>query len=271
MIRAGLLGALCLCLSWPSMLWADAMLLIQGHLSHAQQWRHSGVAAALVQAGWQDGGHLHLSSQGVALHGPPREGEQQFYTITLDTAAPLWVQQQQLTPYLRFLAGRHAGEALHLVGHSAGGVVARLWLVQHRQPEVASLITLASPHLGTGLAELGRAVGSSPLAMMAPMLGAGEFNRSQALLVDLQREQSGNLLYWLNRQVHPGIRYVAMIRDGDALVPPWSQDMGNVAALRGRVERVALSGGHALQAGDGWWLARLLAATGTGEKVERGR
>ena len=152
-----------------------------------------------------------------------------------------------------------------MVGHSAGGVLARLYLVRQPDSGVDALITIASPHLGTGSAELGAMAGQSPLAWVAPLLGGDTFNRSQSLFQDLVRERPGSLLFWLNRQPHPRARYIAIVRDDDSLlglgeviVPTWSQDMNNVYALRGWVRTITVPAGHNLEETDGRLLARIL-------------
>ncbi|MCK7500221.1 MAG: GPI inositol-deacylase [Comamonadaceae bacterium] len=61
----------------------------------------------------------------------------------------LAIQADALTRALRALEARHPGESFTLVGHSAGGVVARLSVVRGGVGQVKRLITIASPHLGT--------------------------------------------------------------------------------------------------------------------------
>ena len=58
------------------------------------------------------------------------------------------------------LATRHGGEALHVIGHSKGGLVARRW-VQHMGGlrRVKSVTTLGTPHHGTPTALAGYALG----------------------------------------------------------------------------------------------------------------
>jgi triacylglycerol lipase len=149
------------------------------------------------------------------------------------------------------------------VGHSAGGVVARLFMVQYGKPKVRALITIASPHLGTEAAELGLMTSLSPLGFFAPFVGAGTLNRSRGLYADLTPERPGNLLYWLNRQAHPDSTYISVVREGKALfgdlvVPAYSQDMNHVFALRGRSEVVRTKDGHGLERPDARLLVKLL-------------
>lgn len=244
---------------------AEALVLIQGYQGDDDPWRRSGVATAFVRAGWQDGGHLMEGPDGVRRNGPANKSSQSFYTLALPTEAPLLLQSRVLERYMAYLLARHEGESFYLIGHSAGGVLARLYMVQHPTVRINALITIASPHLGTGSAEVGVLAGQSPLGWVAPLMGAQSLNRSQGLFYDLSREQPGNLLFWLNRQPHPESRYIAVVHQdgglfglGELVVPAWSQDMNNVATLRGAVVTVPVSGEHALHPGDGPLLLDLL-------------
>lgn len=249
----------------PTLAAAEAMVLIQGYLGEDDPWRRSGVTTAMVRAGWQDGGHLLDGPDGVRRNGPRNKGTKSFYTVALPTEAPLLLQARHLERYMAYLQARHEGESLYLIGHSAGGVLARLYMVQYPRVRISALITIASPHLGTGTAEAGLLAGQSPLGWVAPLMGAQSINRSQDLYHDLSREQPGNLLFWLNRQPHPKSRYIAVIHKdgglfgmGDLVVPEWSQDMNNVAVLRGAVVTVPVSGEHTLSPADGALLIDLL-------------
>lgn len=245
---------------------AEAMLLVQGYLGDGDPWRRSGVATALAANGWQDGGHLFNTPRGVTGQRRTASGGKIFYTVALPTDAPLWGQMRALVPVMHYLRQRHVGESLYLVGHSAGGVLARLYMVQYPEAAVQALITIASPHLGTATAEAGLMVGDSPLGWFAPFMEADELNRSRALYYDLAREQSGNLLFWLNRQPHPRAHYISVVHQdgglfglGDIVVPDWSQDMNNVVILRGRARTVYLRAGHNLTSVDGQLLLGILS------------
>lgn len=254
----GLLLAFC-----AAIVHAEAVVLIHGYLGDSDNWRESAITDQLEMAGWQDGGMLRPGWQGV---GWPQSGKT-YYTVALPTEAPLLVQLDHLAAYLELVRARHPGESLVLVGHSAGGVLARLYMVEHPRAGVAALITIASPHLGTETAEIGAMFGNTPLAWLAPFFGAEVFNRSQALYRDLVRERPGSLLYWLNRQPHPNALYVSIVREndsflgfGDLLVPTWSQNMNHVRALRGRAKVLTTSGGHMVNAHDGKLLLQVLRA-----------
>ena len=88
---------------------------------------------------------------------------------------------------------------------------------------------------------------------------------SRGLLFDLTPPRPGNLLFWLNQQPHPDIRYTAIMRigtfqmPGDQLVPPPSQDLNLVPALAGRVKTYSMAQGHLLSPADGDLIGNLLA------------
>ena len=228
---------------WAPTAQAEALVMIQGYLSKGGSWRDSGITQALQRHGWRDGGQLVARSGQVRTSRPDAKGPRRFYTLALHSDAPLRVQVQELAGYLDFVRDRHPGESLLFVGHSAGGVLGRLYMVQHPDAGVSTLISIASPHLGTESAELGLAAGRSPLGFFSQFLGPDDtLNRSKGLYYDLVRERPGTLLYWLNHQPHPPARYISIVRStdlswiGDLVVPEWSQDMNQVYALRGRAQ-----------------------------------
>lgn len=235
----------------------QTLVLIHGYLDDGSTWRPVGIVAALQPMGWQDAGHLFPGGPlpgGIAKNPLKRY----IYSITLPSEAPLAAQAQQLDFYLRHLQQQHPDNTLILVGHSAGGVVARLVMVASDIP-IQGLITIASPHLGTEKAEWGSLLSNSPFSWMAPFLGLETINRSKGLYWDLSREHPTSFLFWLNRQPHPKAAYISIVRlGGDDWVPPYSQDMNDVPALRGLAITVTTPGTHSLQSADGPLLVSLL-------------
>ena len=236
---------------------ADALVLVHGYLGDANSWFESGVAQQLQRAGWRFGGFLAPGPQGVTVRGEGG-GENRYYVMTLPSEAPFEYQLRLLEPMLEAVRKRHPDERLSIAGHSLGGVLGRYAMVLHPDLKVDDLITIASPHLGTNKAELALLAGSTPLSMMAPMLGGGTINRSRGLYSQLVREAPGTFLYWLNHQKHPDAHYFSVVRKddggislGDMVVPESSQDMNNVAALRGRSYTRHSASGHGLEAEDG--------------------
>ena len=257
---------LALVVSCPLSAAAEVLVLVHGYLGSAQDWHNSGVTTELIRAGWSDAGTLTAEPRGVRHSGPKiAPGGRYLYTAQLPSEMPLQVQGGLLAEILYRAHARHPGEFLTVAGHSAGGVVARLTMVQQPQTRVGMLVTFASPHLGTSSAELGTLAGRTPLVALAPMFGLGTISRSQALYQDLLPERPGTLLHWLNRQAHPTAMYISVVRpmnpttlEGDFLIPARSQDMRNVSALRGIAQRHSVPGSHQLSNADGRWLATLL-------------
>lgn len=237
---------------------ADAVVLVPGYLSYGHDWRAAGVAGALVAAGWEDGGNLLPAPGAPRADIPPRGGVNRFYTVELPSEAPLPIQEGYLAADVAFVRATHPGEPLWLVGHSAGGVLARLFMVRNPGAGVAGLITVATPHAGTEAAEWGNAIGDSPLGWITPLVGLDTINRSQGLYYDLNQPYPGTLLSWLNFAPHPQAYYASVIHLGDDWVEPWSQDLNGVPALQGRAATVTIPGDHGLHPGDGAVIARLL-------------
>ncbi|MGD9785162.1 MAG: esterase/lipase family protein [Hyphomicrobiaceae bacterium] len=263
---ASAIAALPLAVAAQATAHADTLVLVQGYLGSANSYRATGIAQTLVARGFQDAGHLALAPDGRFRAQPiTAAGKQRFYTVELPTEAPVALQARVLGDALVEVASRHSGEPLHVVGHSAGGVVARFAAVTDQRVKPATLLTIASPHLGTATAEVGSMIGNSPLSWVAPFFGASTINRSQALYQDLWRERPGTALGWLNRQPHPDMRYISVLRTnggaplaGDSVVDGVSQDMNAVPALARRSEVYVTAGGHGLNPGDGILIADLI-------------
>lgn len=249
----------------PSAVFADTLLLVPGYLGSAHSWRVNNITYGLSRAGWLDAGHLSLGPRGTFV--PPRkvEGKRRSYTIDIPTEAPLVVQADLIARYVALVQKRHRGERVILVGHSAGGVASRLAMVRYPNLKVYGLLTIASPHLGSGMADLGRSVSNSPLSWFAPFMGANTINRSRALYHDLGREGPHNLLGWLNRANHPKAHYISVIRtkdgnvtSGDSMTVGWRQNMNFVPALRGRAQTFVSLGNHGLRPADSILIAQIL-------------
>ena len=238
---------------------AKALIFIQGYEENGSEWRTHGVTVPLLATGWSDGGHLFDRGFGITVP-THAKGADQFYTVALPTEAPLMLQMQILARYVDAVNLGHPGESLILAGHSVGGVLGRLYMVKNPHVPVAGLVTIASPHRGTGLSEAGVILGQTPLSWGLPFIGADSINRSQGLLYDLRREAPINFLFGLNRDLHPVSRYLSVIRN-DWVVSPESQEMRFVAALINSdlTETVFSTGDHDLNPDDGRILVGFLA------------
>ena len=254
---------------------ADVAVLIHGYLSDATTWERSGVNALLRQAGWTYAGNISFSPRGLVEYPVQTEGTgKTFYTINLPYTAPAPIQSSWLKAAVDRISSKHPDEKITLVGHSAGGVVARLMLVQYGAGKISRLITIAAPHLGTDKAV--RALDAVDDSGMFGMIkewfvrediGDGMYNTlqiSRGILFNLVPPAPGTLLFWLNAQPHPDIEYVSVIRNGgyriagDLVVPPFSQDMNQIPALRGKSKVWLSYQGHELTPMDGKLLAEIL-------------
>jgi len=262
-------------LFFASLTQAQTVVLVHGYMSDPMSWEASGVTPELVRSGWQRGGVLPVPWAGLPELG---KGEQRVvYSVGLPFQAPLMVQADQLNVALREVERQRPGDPITLVGHSAGGVVARLALVRGGAGNVERLITIAAPHLGTDRAvqALDATDDSGMFGFVKRFfvendLGSPLYHTLRAswpVLVDLTPPVPGSLLFWLNGQRHPDIEYVSVVRSpgyaliGDAVVPGFSQDMNNVPALAGRSKVIMLPEGHDLSPLDGQMLANVLAGS----------
>lgn len=255
---------------------ADVVVLVHGYASDALTWEHSGVNDALQAHGWTRAGVMTPGfDTGMVPIDGPSPSLNKSYSVNLPAHAPLLVQSDYMRAVLYRVRQIHPDEKLILVGHSAGGVVARLMVLGNNPYRVDELITIATPNLGTVRAAQGLdVVDSKPffcpgpgIDMLKSVFGGSDYNYlrdSRAVLVDLLPAESGNVLAWLNQQPHPDITYYSVIRQspfagGDEVVPAYSQDMNNVPALRGRAKVLFTRAGHALNPQDGTLLAGILA------------
>lgn len=243
---------------------AATLVLIPGFQESGMAWRFQHVTSSLEASGWVDGGHLTLTPQGVVNHRPlAKRPKKVVYTLELPNQHSITQQAAVLDHYLKVLAAQRK-EPLSLVGHSAGGLVGRYWLVTAHSVPVDTLITIATPHIGTPWADFSEVALNTPLAELAAGLGF-DLASAQPLSRELREERPGNFLYWLNHQPHPAIRYVAIVRNSqrpdsmDLVVPPQSQTMAKVFALQGQTETVLSEGQHFINANDGYRIATILA------------
>lgn len=244
---------------------AEVAVLVHGYMSDANTWYTSGVADALRQAGWAQGSNQTLQAE--------QQAAKTFYAINLPSLAPAAIQVSWLKKALDDIEIAHKDEPVTLIGHSAGGVVSRLLLVQHGVGKVKHLVTIAAPHLGTERAiQALDATNDSGFfgmfkeALVRNKVGNGTYNtlqQSRGILIDLLPPAPGGMLFWLNNQPHPDIRYTSVVRSGsainqDMLVPAFSQDMNQIPALQQKSALILSAQSHALTTIDGQGLVILL-------------
>jgi len=255
----GVLLSLCV-LIVPTVSQAKTVVFIHGYMAEGSIWQYSGVVERMRQNGWAFAGRYGFDeSFQVVKDIKPQKGDATV-TVELPWEVSIATQAELLNRYLQVIH-RDRPEPIVLVGHSAGGVIARYGLVQYGVGSVVSLITIATPHLGTPMAELAMLASASPLGVFMQDLGDSTLLRSRELFADLVPARAGSFLGRLNQRPHPVIDYYSIIRtakpvdlrrydQADLVVPTAYQDMNNVPALKGKSARIASDGGHALSARD---------------------
>ncbi|MCB1790697.1 MAG: alpha/beta fold hydrolase [Gammaproteobacteria bacterium] len=254
---------------------ADVLVLVHGYLGTAQSWAEAGTLARLTQRGYRLVGILGYSAQGVVYQAvSTAKTDKPVYAVNLPSQAPIVIQADWLAAQLREIRRLRPDEPINLVAHSAGGVVARMTLVRHGVLGVKHLITIATPHFGTGRAvqalqatDSGGMFGFVKSWLVRRATGDALYatvRQSRGVLFDLLPPAPGNLLFWLNQQPHPKIAYTSIMRignfymPGDQVVPSLSQDLNRAPALAGRVKTYSMAEGHLLTPQDGDLIGNLL-------------
>jgi pimeloyl-ACP methyl ester carboxylesterase len=262
----------------PSMVLAHIAVLVHGYQGTGGSWREKGIVSHLANYGWKDAGfyapyynpvtQTTANQYGVSNFGLPghtlEKTAKQIVTAELPSVAPIEVQAELLSRFLRDIHARYPDKKIHLVAHSAGGIAARLTLIRNPDLPIVQLVTIATPHLGSPLAELANKLAESPVELLTPILGMNSLERSERLYEQLSREKENYFLFWLNRQPHPDIDYVSIVRrdgsfiGGDNIVPPYSQDMALVPVIGPRSKIFYTPGRHYLKFLDAQILASVL-------------
>jgi pimeloyl-ACP methyl ester carboxylesterase len=250
----------------PATASADVTILVHGHLSSGETWARHRILQVLPHYGWGYAGHL-VANRAIPKRAPKYANT--VYTANLLSTAPLAHQTASLQQQLQAVQQRHPGEKITLVGHSAGGVVSRMLLVRYGKQQVTRLITIASPHIGTPRAKKGLEITEDhgPLETVKRVVGGNDYRgakKSRSLYRELLPWNRISALDWLNRQQHPDIDYISVIRvpavgtRGDRIVPMYSQDMNTIPVLKGKSRAYTTPGDHYLKPVDGPLLGRLL-------------
>jgi len=267
-----------LSITFTAPLRADVVVLVHGWGANADTWLHSGVSQVLDKNGWQRAGVITATPDGGVYHIPAFNApgttaikrKHKVYRAHLPAEAPLQIQAAHLYSELMFIKQQHADDKVILIGHSAGGVVSRMVLVNPAAPEIDTLITIASPHLGTSRAIQGLdIIYEKPFFCPGPGIsflkdtvggdGYQYLKHSQGALVDLTPSSPGSLIGWLNQQPHPVINYHSIIRQqGDELVPAFSQDLNQVSQLKGKSKVHLTLASHELNPLDGQLIVNIL-------------
>jgi pimeloyl-ACP methyl ester carboxylesterase len=149
------------------------------------------------------------------------------FTAT-DSQQSVGTSADRLADLLQSVAIAQPGVPIDLVGHSQGGVVARLAVersgAENRLPsEVETLVTVSSPQQGAPLATGVVALGDTPggAAALSQVRAAGmadELDNRMPALTDLA-ETSATMDELHSRPMASGVRFVTIGGSGDLVVP----------------------------------------------------
>ncbi len=247
---------------------ADITVLVHGYHSTGNIWRSKGITSLLAANGWRDAGFYTPEGNYAPFTNPLSNNGNYLVTAELPSESPIEVQSNLLSQYLMDIMQQFPQQKIHIIAHSAGGIVARYSLVtlykHNKYANISQLITISTPHFGSVIAEVAKRASNTPISIVAPLFGADEINRAELLYKQLGREEKNNFLYWLNRQPHPPMKYTSIIRangsflNGDWLVPAPSQNMALVPVIGSNAQVFLSSGDHHLKYTDGFLLLNLL-------------
>ena len=255
---------------------ADVLVLIHGYMGSPDSWEESHVNDILSDNGWQRGGvivpDIRQFYPDRALSQSGTKAQNILYMVDMPWTRPLDEQTDYLKVAMDRILSMRPDEKITLIGHSAGALTARLWLVQLYDPAVVRMVSIAAPNLGTA-----RAIDAldltdptfAPFDAVRNIFGGELYNtvrHSRELVYDFTppSRRNPNILYWLNQQTHPDIEYIAIVRedrrgrDKDWLISANSQDLNNVPALRGKAKTYIVPQRHPLSYQDGVLLASLI-------------
>lgn len=245
---------------------AEILLLVHGFQSDMFTWQRAGIITVLEQHGWQKTDYLIAANKGIVpLHTPEKIPEKKIVSLQLPSNIQLRTQANMFTAALHHLADQYPNESVIIAGHSLGGLTARLSLVKNGVFQVKGLITIAAPHLGTDLAMMGmQELNDNVMSKwFKRMFGGGRYQMledSAPVIYDILPARPGNMLYALNQQPHPNIKYISVVRSypngylGDNIVPGYSQNMHSVAAIGQGSTRILQGTRHDLTKQDAYSL-----------------
>lgn len=147
-----------------------------------REWQgKAGVPPVLLVHGYGcNSGYWHFMSRAL------RRADISHYTVDLE---PVFAGIDQFVPALHArveeICQKTGQQKLIIVAHSMGGLVARAYLRDHGAARVARVITLGTPHRGTGLARFGAGHNSRQMRWN----GSAAEGRCSAWLARLERRE----------------------------------------------------------------------------------
>jgi hypothetical protein len=146
-----------------------------------------------------------------------------------ETFGDLHAKARLLGEQIQAAAAAHPGRAIDLVAHSQGGVVVDLFLMElyigheSEYPLIENVVTFASPHEGTPLADLAKAAREIPGLAIPIREGHPEISGHS---LDQLREGSPTIqgLWAEDRRIPGNVRFLSIVGSEDPVVPSTSGD-----------------------------------------------
>jgi hypothetical protein len=139
-----------------------------------------------------------------------------------DTQVDIRASGRRLRDLLERLHAAEPGVPIDVVAHSQGGLVARAALGARAPPDVATLVTLATPHHGADLATALARIGETPKgALASAAVGASDLTGIDPTSTSVgQLAESSDLVAQLHSSPLPaGVRVTSIAAWGDLVVP----------------------------------------------------
>jgi hypothetical protein len=149
-----------------------------------------------------------------------------------DTFGDLHDKARLLAKQIKEWAAQNPGRALDLIGHSQGGVVIDLFLMEiypgheREYPEIENVVTYASPHEGTPIANLAEVIDEKyPVKIVAGWVGVDNVPLGTPALDQISEDSSTISWLWERGGIPSDIRYLSLVGSEDWEVPSSSADV----------------------------------------------
>ena len=124
--KTAMVGAILgLCLFILPVAQAQTVVFVHGYMAEGSIWQYSGVVDRMRQNGWAFAGRYGFNAQYDVVQDVKKLRGNATVTVELPWEDSIANQAELLNRYLKAIY-RNRPEPITLVGHSAGGVVARL-------------------------------------------------------------------------------------------------------------------------------------------------
>jgi pimeloyl-ACP methyl ester carboxylesterase len=121
---------------------------------------------------------------------------------------PIQIAIDELKTVLKTVRQKWPGKTIYLIGHSRGGLIARRFLLEENCADIGGLITICSPHSGTGMAKFSRYL--KPAGVLLEKIIPGN---SKAMLTKALNRLSMFLQSPAIAELEPGSEFMASIQN----------------------------------------------------------